>query len=110
MDSNLPRTPQRVVDAVHVIAEYLRAMDYTEALVSPQGGVAFHFDTAHQRLCKMADIAEAKAAESDRLRSALEAMVAACGKCGGDGRVRLFNTEFTECWVCQPARRVLEGK
>lgn len=35
-------TPQRVIDACHVIAAWLREIDAKEALISPEGGASFH--------------------------------------------------------------------
>lgn len=35
-------TPQRVIDACHVIGDWLREIGAAEALVSPEGGAAFH--------------------------------------------------------------------
>lgn len=35
-------TPQRVVDAIQVVAAWLREIEAAEAVISPQGGAAFH--------------------------------------------------------------------
>lgn len=41
MQANI-RTPQSVVDAIHVVARYLREIEAAEAVIAPSGGVAFH--------------------------------------------------------------------
>lgn len=35
-------TPQSVVDAIHVVASYLREIEAAEAVIAPTGGAAFH--------------------------------------------------------------------
>lgn len=36
------RTPQSVVDAIHVVARYLREIEAAEAVIAPAGGASFH--------------------------------------------------------------------
>lgn len=43
-------TPQHVVDAIHVVAAWLREIESPEALISPQGGASFHADRQMERL------------------------------------------------------------
>jgi hypothetical protein len=35
-------TPQRVLDAITIVAAWLREIDAVEALIAPTGGAAFH--------------------------------------------------------------------
>lgn len=35
-------TPQSVVDAIQVVAKYLREIEAAEAVISPTGGASFH--------------------------------------------------------------------
>lgn len=43
-------TPQRVIDAIQVVAVWLREIDAPEALISPQGGASFHAERQADRL------------------------------------------------------------
>lgn len=60
-------TPQRVVDACHVVAAWLREIEAAEALISPTGGAAFHGERMADRYLNGWEQAE------DRARAIVEA-------------------------------------
>lgn len=60
-------TPQRVVDAIQVVAAYLREIDAAEALISPEGGAAFHGERVADRLLAGWGAAEARLELAERI-------------------------------------------
>lgn len=69
-------TPQRVVDAIQVVAAWLREIEAVEALVSPEGGASFHGERAADRLLAGWGEAEARLAELERDNKLLREIVA----------------------------------
>lgn len=62
-------TPQRVVDAIQVVAAYLRDIEAAEAVIAPTGGASFHPERMGDRLLN------GWGEERERLRAALAGLV-----------------------------------
>ena len=60
-------TPQPVVDAIQVVAAWLRVIEAVEALVSPEGGAAFHGERLADRFLSGWGEAEAKLRQAERI-------------------------------------------
>ncbi len=95
-------TPQRVMDAIWTLAEYLALEGYSEVLITPNGGASFHRDESVLARLLAAD------READRLRSAIRAALADppavrgtvdgarfCAACG----VPLGSAHSPHCWI-----------
>lgn len=100
-------TPQRVVDAIHVVASWVREINAAEAVIAPTGGAAFHAVRQADELLAGWEAAEQASSNARTILARILAEPYGCPMCDS-GMLRKGAPEhWPECGYGQ-ARALLE--